>query len=197
LRKLLAEDGRPCCDPEVGRLISSVHTWAIRSVDRTILVDTGAGNDKPRPAFPRFDMQRQPYLERLELAGILAEAVTHVLCTHLHVDHCGWNTRMEEGRWRLTFPNAVYVFPRVEYTDCLIHGSSHRNDTMFRDSVEPVVAAGQAQLIEGGETIAGLLEALPFSGHSRRSMVYRLARGGDAPFIGDVMHQPLQARRPE
>src|SRR3546814_3286446 len=76
--------------------MSSIHSWVIRTKHHLIVVDTCAGNDKSRPSFERFNMLRSSYLERLQSAGIRPEDVTHVLCTHLHLDHVGWNTRSEE-----------------------------------------------------------------------------------------------------
>ncbi len=97
-----------------GKFISSIHSWVIRTKHHTILVDTCCGNGKDRPGFERFHMLNTPYLDRPAAAGVKPEEVDYVLCTHLHVDHVGWNTKLLDGRWVPTFPNAKYVFSKVE-----------------------------------------------------------------------------------
>ncbi len=97
------------------QFIISIHTWVVRTKRQTILIDSCAGNHKHRPLFPRFDQLNLPFLDRLKDAGVSPEAVDYVLCTHLHLDHVGWNTRLQDGRWVPTFPHARYVFSRAEY----------------------------------------------------------------------------------
>jgi glyoxylase-like metal-dependent hydrolase (beta-lactamase superfamily II) len=97
-------------DPQTGLLRQSIHAWLVRTPTRVILVDTGAGNDKDRPNVPILNHLNEPFLDRLEAAGVRPEEVDLVLHTHLHVDHVGWNTRKVDGRWVPTFPNARYVF---------------------------------------------------------------------------------------
>ena len=101
--------------PESGRLIASIHSWLLRTGKHTILVDACSGNHKPRPGMPRFDMLNSKYLERLREAGVEPEEIDFVMCTHLHVDHVGWNTRLENGKWVPTFPNAKYVMSRTDH----------------------------------------------------------------------------------
>lgn len=142
-------------------LLLSVHSWLVRDRDRNILIDTGAGNGKPRPYAPYFDHLDTPYLERLRAAGCEPEDIDYVLLTHLHVDHVGWNTQLENGDWLPTFPNARYIFARAEYdyfTDP--QNLSDRNRTSFavqQDNIVPVIEAGLAELIEidGNEPIEG------------------------------------------
>src|SRR5215510_8167297 len=95
-------------------IVLSVHSWLVQDSGRTILIDTGAGNGKIRPYAPYFDRLNNPFLERLQAAGIGPEDVNYVLLTHLHVDHVGWNTRLEGGRWVPTFPKARYIFSRTD-----------------------------------------------------------------------------------
>ena len=93
-------------DPKEDKLVSSLHSWVIRTKHHTILIDTCAGNHKDRPSFPRFHMLNTPYLDRLKAARVDPAKVDFVLCTHLHIDHVGWNTQLDNGRWMPTFPNA-------------------------------------------------------------------------------------------
>jgi glyoxylase-like metal-dependent hydrolase (beta-lactamase superfamily II) len=100
--------------PEHDRLISSIHSWLIRTRRHTILLDCCAGNHKERPGFSRFHQLDTPFLQRLGAAGVRPEDIDVVLCTHLHADHVGWNTMLVDGRWVPTFPNAKYLFSRIE-----------------------------------------------------------------------------------
>src|SRR3954467_2172374 len=122
-----------------GRLVTSTLTWVLRRRGRVVLIDTGIGNDKERPATPDFHHQRSNYLQIL---GIRPEDVDVVINTHLHTDHVGWNTRLVGGDWVPTFPNATYVFPEADY-------DYFRTDPAAVDSVMPVVQAGQAVLWSG------------------------------------------------
>jgi glyoxylase-like metal-dependent hydrolase (beta-lactamase superfamily II) len=180
----------------------AMQTWLLRSEGRTILIDTGVGNDKTRPAVAGWDHLRLDYLGNLVRAGVRPEDVDLVVNTHLHVDHVGWNTRLIDGAWVPTFPNATYLMPKADFefwnpaNNPDVAGGV--NENVFEDSVAPVHAAGQVQLWEEGHTIdAGLrLEAAP--GHTPGSSVVKLTSGSDrALFAGDLMHTPLQVTHPD
>jgi len=182
---------------EQGRMISSIHSWVLRTATQTILVDTCTGNHKDRPGWPAFHMLDTPYLERLRAAGVAPETVGLVLCTHLHVDHVGWNTRLADGRWVPTFANAKYLMARRdhEYYAAL----AARPDTKaltrntYVDSVLPVVEAGQAVFVEGQEELAAGLTLQPAPGHTPGQVRLDLRSGGRmACFCGDALHHPLQ-----
>jgi glyoxylase-like metal-dependent hydrolase (beta-lactamase superfamily II) len=184
------------------RLISSVHSWLIRTERHTILLDCCAGNHKNRPGFPRFHQLDTPFLRSLREAGAAPEDIDIVLCTHLHSDHVGWNTMLHDGRWVPTFPNAKYLFSRIEND----WGDPRRNpmaagDPMrangYLDSVLPVIEAGQAELIEDQFAIGDALVIEPAPGHTRGHVVLRLDdRNKKAVFCGDVVHHPLQVYAP-
>jgi glyoxylase-like metal-dependent hydrolase (beta-lactamase superfamily II) len=190
-------------DEATGNLIQSVHTWLVRTRHHTILIDTASGNDKERPGNPIFHHLNTPYLQRLAAAGVRPEDVDYVLHTHLHVDHCGWNTRLVDGRWIPTFPNARHVFARAE-EDYYSSPASHNEVNVpsfgvFEDSVAPIVAAGQAERVdnEGGEYLDNFTFR-PTKGHSIGHMSIELRSSGQqALFTGDVMHHPLQVVRPD
>ncbi|MEY9933997.1 glyoxylase-like metal-dependent hydrolase (beta-lactamase superfamily II) [Catenulispora sp. GP43] len=177
-------------------------TWALRSQGRTILVDTGIGNDKTRPAVGAWDHLSLGYLDNLAEAGIAPEDVDLVINTHLHVDHIGWNTRLAGGQWVPTFPNATYLMPRLDFEhfdpakNPNIAGSV--NENAFEDSIEPVRAAGQVQLWEGEHIVDGNLRLLAAPGHTPGASVLLLTSGHDkALFAGDLVHTPLQVSHPD
>lgn len=184
-------------------LVQSIHTWVIRTPDHIILVDTGSGNDKQRPLNPIFHEQRIPFLQRLkDEAGISAEDVDYVINTHLHVDHSGWNTVLRDGRWVPTFPNARYVFPRLEaeyYGSPASHNDANiPSRGVFEDSILPVMEADLVDFIEpeGGRYL-DLFTFIPTSGHSIGHMSVELVSQGEAAiFGGDVMHTPVQVFNP-
>jgi hypothetical protein len=136
-----------------GMVHVAFQTWLIRSGGRTILIDTGIGNDKPRPAVGAWDHLKLGYLDNLSGAGVEPEDVDLVVNTHLHVDHVGWNTQLVDGEWIPTFPNATYLMPKIdfEYWDPANNPSivGGVNENVFEDSIAPVRAAGQVQLWEG------------------------------------------------
>jgi glyoxylase-like metal-dependent hydrolase (beta-lactamase superfamily II) len=189
-------------DPASGRLLMSLHSYVIRTRHHTILVDTCVGNHKDRPSTPAWHRRDTGWLDDLRAMGVPPESVDFVLCTHLHVDHVGWNTRLEDGRWVPTFPNARYLFHRDEYahweTNEMPHVGSGTTEGSFEDSVLPVVGAGLADFVEGDHGIEdGLyLEASP--GHTPGHVCLHLEGGGErALFTGDMMHHPVQTAYPE
>jgi glyoxylase-like metal-dependent hydrolase (beta-lactamase superfamily II) len=188
--------------PEHNRLISSVHSWLIRTPRHTILLDCCAGNHKERPGFARFHQVDTPYLARLRAAGVEPEEIDIVLCTHLHSDHVGWNTMLRDGRWVPTFPNARYLFSRTEND----YGDPRRNpaaeadpqrNNAYRDSVLPVIETGQAVLLDGAHAIDDTMLVEPASGHTVGHVVLKLVDQGErALFSGDAIHHPLQVYVP-
>src|ERR1700760_590181 len=180
----------------------AMQTWALRSGGRALLVDTGIGDDKTRPALPAWDHLSLGYLDNLAAAGIKPADVDLVVNTHLHVDHIGWNTRLAGRQWVPTFPNAVYLMPRVDFEDWnpannpRIAGGV--NENAFEDSVAPVQAAGQVQLWEGEHVIDGSLRLLAAPGPTPGARVLELISGADRGlFGGDIVHTPLQVPHPD
>jgi len=188
-------------DTERSILVISIHTWVIRTAHHTILVDTCGGNHKPRPHFPVFDRRDTPYLERLAAIGCRPEDIDFVFCTHLHVDHVGWNTRLDNGRWVPTFPNAKYLFSQRELDAATpAEGAAAGLDphAVIKDSVLPVIEAGQAQLVDGAFEMTDQLTIEPAYGHSPGHCLLRArSRGVTGIFSGDALHHPLQIVDPE
>jgi glyoxylase-like metal-dependent hydrolase (beta-lactamase superfamily II) len=182
---------------ERGRFLQSIHTFVVRAPGLTVLVDTCVGNDKDRGGRKPFHMMHTSFLEDLCAAGVAPEAVDVVVCTHLHVDHVGWNTRLDDGRWVPTFPRARYLFAQREWE----HWSAETGDDTRRimaDSVAPVLDAGLATLVEPDHRISGEVWLEPTPGHTPGHVSVRL-RGadGDAVITGDLMHHPIQVAEPD
>ncbi len=185
-----------------GRLLMSLHAYVIRTAHHTILVDTCVGNHKQRPETPPWHLRDGPFLSDLAAMGVPPESVDFVMCTHLHVDHVGWNTRLDNGRWVPTCPNARYLFHRVESEHWenaeMPEGSGNTTRASFDDSVLPVVSAGQALMVDGDHAIDDNLHLEPSPGHTPGHVFLRLETArGDAVFTGDCLHHPLQIALPD
>jgi glyoxylase-like metal-dependent hydrolase (beta-lactamase superfamily II) len=179
-------------------LILCFQSYVVKTPYHTILIDSCIGNDKPRPLRPKWNMKTdETYMRALASAGFSVEDIDFVMCTHLHVDHVGWNTRLEAGRWVPTFPNARYVFAKTEF-DYWAEQNTKTPVPPIVDSVLPVVEAGQAEIVRNDYEIGDHLRILPTPGHTPGHVAFALGRGrDDAVFSGDLMHSPLQTRHPE
>lgn len=184
--------------PQEDRLVSSIHTWLIRTGRHTILLDSCSGNGKNRPWNERFHQLNTPYLERLAAAGVQPQDVDIVMCTHLHSDHCGWNTQLRDGRWVPTFPNAKYLFSRKEKDrwDPAVSGAAARPE-LYADSVLPVIESGQAVLLDGEHAIDDSLHIEPAPGHTPGHMLLKARHKHEHGVLcGDVIHHPVQIFEP-
>jgi glyoxylase-like metal-dependent hydrolase (beta-lactamase superfamily II) len=197
-------------NPATDAYHGAVQTWVLRSEGRTILIDTGVGNDRHRPQIPLFDHLSTPFLDRLAEAGVRPQDVDVVVNTHVHYDHVGWNTRRDGDAWVPAFPNATYLIPRADqvYFD---PRNAHRRPPVrdehdrrrregallvYADSVAPVLE--RAVLWEGGHRIDANLTLEPAPGHTPGSSVVRLSSGSDrAVFVGDLLHSPVQILEPD
>jgi glyoxylase-like metal-dependent hydrolase (beta-lactamase superfamily II) len=180
-----------------GRFLQSIHAFVIQAPGFTALVDTCVGNDKDRGGRAPFHMMQTTFLDDLRSAGVAPESVDLVICTHLHVDHVGWNTRLDNGRWVPTFPRARHLFGRREWE----HWSSENTDDTKRimaDSVTPVLDAGLADLVAMDHRISSELWLEPTPGHTPGHVSVRLASdGAEAVITGDLMHCPVQVAEPD
>ena len=178
--------------------ILAFQSYVVRTPHHTILVDTCIGNDKPRPGRDKWHMKTDDaYLRALNAAGLRLEDIDFVMCTHLHVDHVGWNTRLDNGRWVPTFPNARYVFAKSEF-DYWTGQNAKAPVAPFGDSVLPVVAAQKADIVRDDFRIGDHVRLMPTPGHTPGHVAIAFGRGrDDAVMTGDLIHSPLQARYPE
>ncbi len=179
-------------------LILCFQSYIVKTPHHTILVDSCIGNDKPRPLRPKWNMKTDgTYMRGLATAGFSVDEIDFVMCTHLHVDHVGWNTRLEEGRWVPTFPNARYVFGKTEF-NYWTEQNAKAEVPPFGDSVLPIVEAKKAEIVRDDFEIGDHVRILPTPGHTPGHVAFSFGRGRDAAVAsGDLMHSPLQARYPE
>jgi len=179
-----------------GKVNMSIHALVVESRGLKIVVDTCVGNDKNRRMVPAWHKMNKPFLADLAAAGHPRESVDRVLCTHLHVDHVGWNTMLVDGKWVPTFPNARYLIGRKEWE----HWSASQEPDFrepVEDSVRPVFDAGLADFVEPEHRINEeiWLESTP--GHTPGHVSVRISsRGEDAVITGDLMHHPIQCANP-
>jgi glyoxylase-like metal-dependent hydrolase (beta-lactamase superfamily II) len=181
-----------------GQLIFCFQSYVVHTPHHTILIDSCVGNHKNRNAFPAMHMKSdETYMRALASAGLTVDDIDFVLCTHLHFDHVGWNTRLADGRWVPTFPNARYLFAEREYA----HWTEQHSKApvaCIADSVLPIVEAKQAELVRSDHALDDHVRLLPTPGHTPDHFSVCLGRGRDDAIItGDVIHSPLQARYPE
>lgn len=188
-------------DPAAANFTLSVHSYVVQVDGKTILIDSCNGNDKDRsiPFAHRLDT---PWLDRLRALGIAPEDIDMVMCTHLHADHVGWNTRRDGDRWVPTFPNARYILGKKDYAffSEQDHEVFHRE--AYLDSILPVVEAGQADIVDEDvavhREIGDGIWLRPAFGHSPGCCMISAQRDGPtALFSGDVLHHPVQMVRPD
>ena len=181
---------------EDGRTIGSIHAFVIESERRRIVVDTCVGNDKPREV-KNWHMRQGRFLEDLAEAGFPRERVDTVLCTHLHVDHVGWNTMRADGRWVATFPNARYLLGRREWEHWSAEPPGPDRDVRD-DSVRPVLDAGLVDLVETDHRVTSEVRLEPSPGHTPGHVSVRISSRGEVAVItGDLMHHPVQCAEPD
>ena len=189
-------------DQATNLLIMSFHSIVVRTSQQTILVDTCIGNDKPRPRNEHWHQRRGPYLADLASAGVQPEEVDIVMCTHLHADHVGWNTRLANGRWLPTFPNARYLFAQseVQHWQSVLEGSlaDEVNHGSWADSVAPIMEAGLAVMVDEHHEVTAGMTLMPAPGHTPGNVIVRLEEHGERAYVtGDVIHHPIQVEHPD
>lgn len=180
------------------RLVLCFQAYIIRTGKHVILVDSCVGNDKDRPARPIWHMKTDSiFMDGLKEVGLTVNDIDFVLCTHLHVDHVGWNTRLENGRWVPTFPKARYLFSKTEL-DFWLAENDKATVPPIADSVIPIVEAKRHQLVTSDYSVNDLVQLIPSPGHTIDHYAVTLGKGGkDAIFTGDFIHTPLQAKWPD
>lgn len=179
--------------PDSGRIVLSVQSYLVKTSRHTILIDTCVGNHKSNRFFePWYNRRDDIWLRRLASAGARPEDIDFVLCTHLHLDHCGWHTQLVDGRWLPTFPKAKYLFAREEFDHCQAGASS-----TFVENIEPVMEAGKGVIVAMDHALDDEVWLVSTPGHTPGHVSIHLAsKGQNAVMMGDVMHSPLQCAEP-
>jgi len=181
-----------------GRLTLSIHALVVVTPEKRIVVDTCLGNDKQGRRIPHWNERQGRFLEDMREAGFPPATIDTVLCTHLHVDHVGWNTRLVDGQWVPTFPNAQYLFGRVEYEHWSRQTAREDMITVLGDSVQPIFDNGLAELVEWDHRITPEVRLIPSTGHTPgHTSVVIESRGERAMITGDFAHHPCQFARPD
>jgi glyoxylase-like metal-dependent hydrolase (beta-lactamase superfamily II) len=179
-------------------LVLCFQSYVIQTGKHNILVDSCIGNDKDRPARPLWNKKKDDaFMRGLAAVGLTVNDIDFVLCTHLHVDHIGWNTRLENGRWVPTFPKARYIFSKTEL-DFWVAESKKTDLPQIVDSVIPIVEAKACDVVTSDHSLNDLITLIPTPGHTIDHYAVTLGKKGeDAVFTGDLIHTPLQALYPE
>ena len=189
-------------DPSNGKLVFAIQSYLLRTNHHTILIDSCVGEDKDRARFPTWNLRKNTnYLAKLARAGISPESIDYVLCTHLHADHVGWNTRLINGQWVPTFPNARYLFARDEqefWQSKFVKDPHKYDDGCYQDSVLPIIDSGQALIVDQDHVLDDQIWLEPSPGHTPGHVSIRAQSGdSEAVFSGDLMHSVLQCVYPE
>ena len=178
---------------EEGRLKMSIHSLVVETPTRRIVVDTGLGNDKEGRNVPTWNNRNGAFLETMTQAGFPPDSIDTVLCTHLHVDHVGWNTRLVGGKWLPTFANARYQFGKTEFEHWRDHSVEPDKLAVFNDSVRPIAEAGKADLVASDARLSDEISLIPTPGHSPGHMSVLIRSDGEEGLLtGDVAHHPCQ-----
>lgn len=176
-------------------MVLSFHSLILKTPDRLLIVDTCIGNQKER-AYPRWNQLQSSFLSDLDDAGFKTREFDTVLCTHMHVDHVGWNTFRDDTSWRATFPNARYLFGKTEW-----HHWQREDQTEFgpviEDSVQPIFDLGLADLVDSDYRVCDEVRLIPTPGHTPGHVSILIESQGEAALItGDTFHHPCQIAHP-
>ena len=187
-------------DKQTEQLVLCIQSYLVQTPHHTILIDSCVGNHKPRPTRPFWNMMNSNRFEtNLAFTGVSVDQIDFVMCTHLHVDHVGWNTKLENGRWVPTFPNARYVFSERElayWTE--MEKKDPSNAPWITDSVLPLVAAKREHVVRSDHQLSDLVKLIPTPGHTIDHYSVHVGKSdAGAVIAGDMIHSPLQARYPE
>jgi glyoxylase-like metal-dependent hydrolase (beta-lactamase superfamily II) len=185
---------RPFIDAE-GKIVLSVHALVVESQGERLIVDTCIGNDKER-SYPRWNRMQTDFLGKLSAAGYPTDSIDTVMCTHMHVDHVGWNTQLVDDRWQPTFGNARYLFAEDEWA--YWKSEPQEFGPVVEDSVQPIFDAGLADLVTQTHRVTDEVWLEPTPGHTPGHVSVHIASAGaEAVITGDMIHHPCQIAHPE
>jgi len=183
---------------ERGRLKMSVHALFIEADGLRIVVDTCLGNDKEGRSVPDWNHRKSDFLERFAIEACDPKEIDVVVCTHMHVDHVGWNTFWDGSAWQPSFPNARYLFSKEEYEHWVDEREHDEQAAVFNDSIRPVIECGLAQFVDMDHAISASVALEPTPGHTPGHVSVRITSEGSAALItGDFIHHPCQFAFPD
>lgn len=203
---------------ETGSLKGAVQAFVVETPTCRIAIDTCVGNDKNRLAMAEWNQHHGPFLERMRQAGYPPECIDFTVCTHLHIDHVGWNTYLDGGVWKPTFPNARYLFAKAEFdfwqeaikgpplsladatnpTELFSAAGDADTRAAHADSIQPVVDAGLVDLVATDHVICEGVRLVPSHGHTPGHVSIEISSGGETALItGDAIHHPVQIAFPD
>jgi len=202
---------QPFYEPMSKMILLSMHSFLIRTPNLNILVDTCIGNDKHRvgqgPIYKKnesilshWNNRNSKYIQNLESFGLSLESIDIVMCTHLHADHVGWNTRLENGVWVPTFPNAKYLFSSEELSSMQKESKSPYDEytkLVYQDSILPIMESGQANIIDDSTDLGREINLIKTPGHSPGHYCVEInSKDRNGILTGDVLHNPIQVDCP-
>lgn len=178
-------------------MLLSIHTFIIKTSHHTIMIDTCIGNDKQRLAFDQWNGRSSSFLQDLAAAGCGPESIDYVFCTHMHLDHTGWNTRLQDGHWVPSFPNATYLFNKNEWEHWK-NEPTPEDQAVVEQNIMPIIEAGQVEWVDNAWSIDDEVLLLPTPGHTPGHCSVRLTSNGqEAVITGDMIVNPVQVAEPE
>jgi glyoxylase-like metal-dependent hydrolase (beta-lactamase superfamily II) len=164
---------------------SGLNSVLVRTGDKNILIETGIGNKLPEKMAQIYG-QPAKLLENLHSAGLAPEDIDIVINSHLHFDHCGWNTIRHSETIAPTFPNAKYYVQEGEWKHA--HENQRDGVSYFRENYDPLVESGQMQLLRGNNEILPGISVEVFPGHTRDLQAILVRGGGKtACYISDLI----------
>ena len=171
-----------------------LNSLVVRSDGKTVLIETGVG-EKERP-LSQTDRPEGGLLDELRRIGVAPDDIDIVINTHLHADHCGWNTRMNDaGEWTPTFPRARYLIQRAEW-EAATNPNERTRATYLAENMRPLEESGQLDLIDGERAVTGEVTIIPTFGHSMgHASIILTSAGESAVYIGDMIQHPAQLER--
>ncbi len=186
-----------------GMLSMSIHSLIVDTPGATLIVDTCIGNGRNRDPLEVMSRLSTSYLEDMIAAGYKPDGVDYVLCTHLHLDHVGWNTHLVNGKWVPTFPNASYLMDKKELDFFGSIDEKAEDDFLqvqrrvFEESMQPVLDAGLAKPVEGPAKVCEGVRLIATPGHTPgHCSVIIESKGESAMITGDFLHHPIQFNDP-
>jgi glyoxylase-like metal-dependent hydrolase (beta-lactamase superfamily II) len=180
---------------ETGEMLLSIHALLVEAPGLRLVVDTCIGNDKPRQMLGGQPLGTD-FLNHLANAGWDRDSVSAVVCTHLHVDHVGWNTMKVGDAWVPTFPKARYLIGKTEHAYWSAEGDAEQQE-ILADSVKPIFDAGLVDLVEPDHRLSKEIRLMPTHGHTPGHVSVVIESEGQRAIItGDMMHHPCQVGRP-